>query len=376
MLLNFDDVSAGLSESEFRFRLIGLELLMIDEQGFISSNWVVRHQGNLNCGTIYQLMNFFATKANTSIYRVVDDNLTIRFTHSLVLSELQDNPVVIQRDRFRYEVINAHSLNQHAVLDGVDGGWQHSLWDHAAKEFYSKFNESLAAPAALLVTTVNTKHIGGILRQCVGSYHRLLNMVVSFDFIATIDTSTRTRGGITSPAVTSILRLTDGQLHLCFQKMWRLQRHWSCNISAYDYGEKGTFVLLGNAGPELIGRQASELFDNYSEGNGDMGANHEMTAPQCMDTTGQTHKFSLQLELFSNETNHKCDKWCLSFCSSTYKSRSSTPGAVNVCNTAIGGTCSTWSLAEPSASSKESVVQDKAKYKASLNQPQSRNPNH
>ncbi|CAG7907410.1 unnamed protein product [Brassica rapa] len=46
-------------------------------------------------------------------------------------------------------------------------------------------------------------------------------------------------------------------------------------------------------------------------------------------------------QLFSNETNHKCDKWCLSFCSSTYKSCSSTPGAVNVCNTAIGGTCST-----------------------------------
>ena len=32
MLLNFDDVSAGLSESEVHFRLIGLELLMIDEQ--------------------------------------------------------------------------------------------------------------------------------------------------------------------------------------------------------------------------------------------------------------------------------------------------------------------------------------------------------
>ena len=107
-----------------------------------------------------------------------------------------------------------------------------------------------------------------------------------------------------------------------------------------------------------------------------MGANHEMPDPQCMDTIGQTHKFSLQLELYSNETNHKCDKWCLSFCSATYKSRSSTPGAVNVCNTAIGGTCSTWSLAEPSASSKESVVQEKAKYEMSLNQPQSRNPNH
>ncbi|KAG2278073.1 hypothetical protein Bca52824_060628 [Brassica carinata] len=204
MLLNFDDVSAGLSESEVRFRLIGLELLMIDEHGFISSNWVVRYQANLNCGTIYRLMNFFATKANTSIYRVVDHNLTIRFTH------------------------NPQSLNEHAVLDEVDDGWQHSLWDQAVKEFYSKFNESLAAPAALLVTTVNTKHIG---------------------------------------------------------------------------------------------------------------------------------------ELYSNETNHKCDKWCLSF-------------SVNVCNTAIGGTCSTWSLAEPSASSKESVVQGKAKDETSLNQPQSRTPNH
>ncbi|KAF2570103.1 hypothetical protein F2Q70_00000751 [Brassica cretica] len=248
--------------------------------GFISSNWVVRYQGNLNCGTIYRLMNFFATKANTSIYRVVDHNLTIRFTH------------------------NPQSLNEHAVLDEVDGGWQHS----AVKEFYSKFNESLAAPAALLVTTVNTKHIG--------------------------DASTRTRGGITSPVVTAILRLTEGQLHLCFQKIWRLQRHWSCNycvgaeISAYDYDEKGTFVLLGNAGPELIGRQA------------------------VMAT------------------------WVLTMRCQLHNSRSSTLGAVNVCNTAIGGTCSTWSLAEPSASSKESVVQGKAKDETSLNQPQSRNPNH
>ncbi|KAF3501615.1 hypothetical protein F2Q69_00040258 [Brassica cretica] len=237
MLLNFDDVSAGLSESEVRFRLIGLELLMIDEHGFISSNWVVRYQANLNCGTIYRLMNFFATKANTSIYRVVDHNLTIRFTHSSVLSELLDNPVVIQRDWFRFhsfqefEANYPQSLNEHAVLDEVDDGWQHS----AVKEFYSKFNESLAAPAALLVTTVNTKHIGA---QCP-------------------------------------------------------QYRVGAEISAYDYDEKGTFVLLGNVGPELIGRQA------------------------VMAT------------------------WVLAMRCQLHNSRSSTLGAVNVCNTAIGGTCST-----------------------------------
>ncbi|CAN7043636.1 unnamed protein product [Brassica oleracea var. botrytis] len=68
--------------------------------------------------------------------------------------------------------------------------------------------------------------------------------------------------------------------------------------------------------------------------------------------------------------------WVLTMRCQLHNSRSSTPGAVNVCNTAIGGTCSTWSLTESSASSKESVVQEKAKYETSLNQPQSRNPNH
>ena len=51
-------------------------------------------------------------------------------------------------------------------------------------------------------------------------------------------------------------------------------------------------------------------------------------------------------------------------------------GAVQVCNTAIGGARSTWSSAETSASSIESDVQEKAKYETSLNQPQSTNPNH
>ncbi|CAF1717101.1 hypothetical protein YC2023_113988 [Brassica napus] len=48
--------------------------------------------------------------------------------------------------------------------------------------------------------------------------------------------------------------------------------------------------------------------------------------------------------------------WVLTMRCQLHNSRSSTPGAVNVCNTAIGGTCSTWSLAEPSASRKEIVT--------------------
>ncbi|KAF8050732.1 hypothetical protein N665_1895s0008 [Sinapis alba] len=43
-------------------------------------------------------------------------------------------------------------------------------------------------------------------------------------------------------------------------------------ISVYDNGEKAIFVLLGDTGPELTGRQASKLIDNY----------FEMPTPKCL----------------------------------------------------------------------------------------------
>lgn len=53
-------------------------------------------------------------------------------------------------------------------------------------------------------------------------------------------------------------------------------------ISVNDNGGKENFVLLGDTGPELTGRQTTELIDNYLEANGDMCANHEMPTPQCL----------------------------------------------------------------------------------------------
>ncbi|KAJ4866893.1 Uncharacterized protein Rs2_51578 [Raphanus sativus] len=128
-----------------------------------------------------------------------------------------------------------------------------------------------------------------------------------------------------------------GDVNVTGVAMYRVR----AEISFYDNGEKATFLLLGNAGPELIGWQASELFDNNYEVMA-AGANHGMLTPQSV------------LPETVVETAHA-------------------PGAVQVCNTAIGGTCSTWSLAEPSASSKESDMQKKVKHEVSLNQTQSTN---
>ncbi|CAH8308744.1 unnamed protein product [Eruca vesicaria subsp. sativa] len=71
-------------------------------------------------------------------------------------------------------------------------------------------------------------------------------------------------------------------------------------ICVYDDSEKATFVLLGDAGPELTGSQAAELIDNYFEANGDMGANHEMSSPKCLvGTIGQTHKFRVKVSSYN-----------------------------------------------------------------------------
>lgn len=36
-------------------------------------------------------------------------------------------------------------------------------------------------------------------------------------------------------------------------------------VSLYDDGDKATFVLLGDAGTEVMGRQAQDLMDYYLE---------------------------------------------------------------------------------------------------------------
>ncbi|KAF3489910.1 hypothetical protein F2Q69_00054594 [Brassica cretica] len=255
-----------------------------------------------------------------------------------------------------HEVINGHSLNEHAVLDGVDGGSSRGplinvyLLDQAAKEFYIKFNESLASPVVLLAANPYIAATFDVteVTKMEGDPYYWRDLRLS-ETRTSSNASTRTRCGITSPAATAILKLTEGQIHFMFPKNAETSTslelyHIHAEVSVYESGQKATFVLIGNAGPELIGRHASELFDNYGEG-------------VCPSVLPLIRVVAAALSDAVVEIAHAL-------------------GAVQVCNTAIGGARSTWSSAEPSASSKESDVQEKAKYETSLNQPQSTNPNH
>ncbi|KAH0934180.1 hypothetical protein HID58_011297 [Brassica napus] len=94
----FRDVSLGPHETQLRFRLIhfweawnpikktliGLEMLLIDEQGtviqgFISPSRIQKYLGKMERGKVYKLDNFYGS-SNKSVYRVSDHAVTVSFS--------------------------------------------------------------------------------------------------------------------------------------------------------------------------------------------------------------------------------------------------------------------------------------------------------
>ena len=65
----------------------------------------------MKAGGIYRLNSFFGSN-NQTLYRVADPSVTIIFSSTFVLSDLEDNLVCFPEDRFRfrgYEEFNAAS---------------------------------------------------------------------------------------------------------------------------------------------------------------------------------------------------------------------------------------------------------------------------
>ncbi|KAG2331585.1 hypothetical protein Bca4012_018847 [Brassica carinata] len=212
------DVSRGPHVAVLRFRLIhfwearnpntktliGQEMLLIDEegtviQGFIPAGRVGKF--DLEAGYVYNLSNFFGSR-NKEQYRVADHVATVSFSWNSSLSVLENPPVLIPEDRFRFhgyeefkancdsgvdlydyvghmKLVNGQTITDHMVLGEVDIAEKRHLcvhvqthdgpvmklylWDKAAADFCKKFKLYGSIPSVLLVTTVNPKHIGGTL---------------------------------------------------------------------------------------------------------------------------------------------------------------------------------------------------------------------
>ncbi|CAN6826720.1 unnamed protein product, partial [Brassica oleracea] len=80
--------------------LIGLEMLLIDEEGFIPYGRIETYLPHMKAGATYRLNKFFGSKSKT-IYRVAEPSVTISFSWNFVLSVLEDSSIRFPKDRFR-----------------------------------------------------------------------------------------------------------------------------------------------------------------------------------------------------------------------------------------------------------------------------------
>ncbi|WZZ00493.1 hypothetical protein YC2023_072821 [Brassica napus] len=119
-IMLFRDVTPGPHETQLRFRLIhfweawnplkktliGIEMLLIDEQGsviqgFIPPSRIERHLSKMKPGSLYKLNNFYGS-SNKTMYRVSDHAVTVSFSWNSELSVLEDSPTPFDEDRFRF----------------------------------------------------------------------------------------------------------------------------------------------------------------------------------------------------------------------------------------------------------------------------------
>ncbi|CAN6859883.1 unnamed protein product [Brassica oleracea] len=243
----FKDVSLGPHETQLRFRLIhlwearnpvkktliGLEMLLIDEQGtviqgFIPPGHIKKYLPEMKQGSVYKLINFYGSK-NKPMYRVTDHIATVSFTWNSEMSVLLDIPIPFDEDRFRfhsyedfeancdlkgdlYDVVGhmklvdgqtlierpsldevkitttrhimIHFLNPYEIIFCKGPVMMLYLWDQAATNFCKKFKSYENTPTIILVTAVNTKHLESTLALTSMSPTRVF---MDYDVQQTID---------------------------------------------------------------------------------------------------------------------------------------------------------------------------------------------
>ncbi|KAL0773836.1 hypothetical protein Bca101_038987 [Brassica carinata] len=357
----FGDVSLGPHETQLRFRLIhfweawnpvkktliGLKMLLIDEQKYLPK---------MKPGSVYRLNNFYGS-SNKSVYRVSDHAVTVSLSWNSELSVLEDSPTPFDEDRFRFHSFEDFQANcdrkgdlygnlcypphhlfvavldvsiiETPVLDEVEIARARHVLVHVqshdddilqwtcdealplgpgCKRLLKKFKSYENTPTVLLVTTVNTKSLGGTLALTSMSSSRVFMdydvqpTINYFDWLssnpqsvervdAEVVTKRETLGEIFSYIKQGASKCTATIDDVVHGSAW-----YRAQISVYDNSEQAVFVLLGDAGYELTGKHASELVSNYFEANGNQGVTQEVHVPEALiSTIGQKHNFCVKV---------------------------------------------------------------------------------
>ncbi|CAF2086087.1 unnamed protein product [Brassica napus] len=272
-----------------------------------------------------------------------------------------DEKVMLFRD-----LVNGHTLTERPVLDEVQiAAARHLLvhlqlyeygfylWDNVATEFCRKFKSCETTSTVLLITTVNTKRLGGTLALTSMSSSRVFmdyDVQPTIDYFAWLGSYPEVVGKVNADVVTKREQLTIGEIFSDIKQESAKEAFFECTAtiddvfhgSAWYYiscsgchtkATKGqtslmcakcgkvniaaVFVLLGDAGRALTEWHASELVSSYFEvinyqsrildelishccadcqANADIGVDQEAPVPEALiNTIGQRHKFSVKV---------------------------------------------------------------------------------
>ncbi|KAG2274655.1 hypothetical protein Bca52824_057210 [Brassica carinata] len=313
-VMAFKDVKFGPNQGELRFRLIhfwearnvltkvifGLEMLLIDQeetviQGFIPAGRIETYLPHMKAGGIYRLNSFFGSN-NKTLYRVADPSVTITFSSTYVLSDLEDSLVCFPEDRFRfrgheefdaacdlrgdlYGALALSSMTSSRIFLDSDV--------KATRDYLTWLNSNLAVANrvdAAVVTKTETVTIG----ECQG------RTVAWFECIATIGDFAHGSTWYYIGCGVCHTKATKGPTTLMCKKCGKSNIVGVAQISVYDNDDQASFVLFGDDGHELTGKKASELVESYSVVN--VGDDHLVPVPQALiDSIGQTRKFIVKV---------------------------------------------------------------------------------
>ncbi|CAN7003876.1 unnamed protein product [Brassica oleracea var. botrytis] len=366
----FNNVTFGPQEAELRFRLIhfwearnaitktliGLEMLLIDEEGtvihgFIPPSRIDTYLRHMIPGSTYRLNNYFGSKTK-KVYRVADPDVTIAFSWNSVLSVLTDSSVRFPEDRFRFHgyeefeaacdlkgdlfdyighirLVNEQTLTEDLLY----------LWDKAATDLCENFKSLRKPPSVILVTAVNPKRFGGsvffdmdvqatreyltwfelnseaanrvnaeiVTKAETATIGDLLSYmkqedakVAWFECTATIDDVMRDSAWYYIACGGCKTKATKGPTTLMCKKCGKTEitgsAEYLTKISVYDNNDYASFVVLGDAGQELTGKKASGLVESYYEAYEGALDGHVVPVPQALiDVIGQTRTFVIKI---------------------------------------------------------------------------------
>ncbi|KAH0854660.1 hypothetical protein HID58_057797 [Brassica napus] len=253
-------------------------------QGFIPPGRIKKYLPEMKQGSVNQLNNFYGSK-NKPVYQV----------HSYEDFEANCDLKGDLYDVVGYmKLVNGHTLIERPILDEVEIATSRHimvhvqshdgpvmklyLWYHAATDFYKKFNSYEKAPTVLLVTTVNTKRLREVVTKRetltiadIFSYMKHESAKDAFfECTAMIDDVVHGSAwyyiacsGCHSTATKRATSLICTNTK-CGKTNTAGVAQYRAKISVYENSDQAVFVLLGDAGRELIVSSYFEVTKHYN----------------------------------------------------------------------------------------------------------------